>query len=159
MGLYLSMYVGPYAEATATAVKRETDVYGCTSEKCPEWKRRDPWQGMKSPFCASCVSPTGKTTKMMVQRPSPYDALGGSERLEVLSDESDEDVHYFISNIRDSLGERLDGDKGANHHVDLSDVDREAEMKKFEELFHEELASLRKVYDVEVRWGFHADWS
>lgn len=157
MGLYLSMYVGPYAEATGTAVERETAVYGCTNEKCVEWKNRDTWQGEKSPFCASCGSPTGKTTKLMSHRPSPHEALGDSERLTTVGDE--DGVHYFIPNIRGSAGRSLSGDKGLDHHLDLSEVDQAAEMKKFEEQFPEELAALRKVYDVEICWGFHATWS
>lgn len=159
MGLYLSIYVGPYAEARATPVDRDTDVYGCTNAKCPEYKKRDTWQAKGAPpFCASCGSPTGKTTKRMKYRPSAHEALGGSERLSWIDDQSDENVYYFISNIRGTVGESLDSDRGADHHLDLADVDREAQMKEFEEQFAEDLALLRKVYEVEICWGLQIYW-
>lgn len=158
MGLYLSIHVGPYAKASASASEREADVYGCTNEKCSEWKRRDTWQGVRSPFCAMCGSKTGKTTKMMKKRPLPHEALGENERLSWIDDQSNEGVYYFISNVRGSAGESLGGERGEDHHVDLSDVDREAQMKQFETQFAEELALLRKVFEVEICWGLQFYW-
>lgn len=158
MGLYLSIYVGPYAEARGTATERETNVYGCTNEKCAEWKKRDTWQGVSSPFCAACGSKTGKTTKMMKHRPSPYEALGENERLSPIDDHDNEGTYYFISNVRGTVGESLGGERGEDHHVDLSDVDREAQMKEFETQFAEEIALLRKSFEVDVCWGLQVYW-
>jgi len=160
MGLYMSMYVGPYAEATAEPSEREVDVYGCTNSKCAQWKKRETWmQAALSSFCATCGTATGKTTKLVKGRPSPHEALGESERLSSIRDDEDEDVVYFVPNIRGSVGLRLNGDRGASHHVDLAGVDREAEMALFEGQFPEELSALRKVYDVKTCWGLQVDWS
>jgi len=155
----MSMYIGPYAEATASAVEREIAVYGCTNRQCARWKDREGWP-LAAAFCATCGSPTGQTTKKSKKHPSPYEALGESERLSPISDDGADGVCYFIPNIRgDGCGERLGGDRGEDHHLDLSDVDRETEMKKFAEQFSEELDALRKVYDVEICWGLQVHWS
>ncbi len=158
MGLYLHVYIGPYAECRYRNESREIDVYGCTNTACGEYKKRQTWPMTGTKFCAACGSAIGQSRRVDRYRPSPFDVLGESEALFVLGPTDNEpgpmaDRLWFGANVR---GPRNFNPDRNHHREDLTQLDREAEMQWFTGRFESDLAKLREAYDaLTIKWGLH----
>jgi hypothetical protein len=153
MGSYLNIYIGPYVECAYRNETHEVDVHGCTNEKCPEFKKRERWasRGVVK-FCGSCAGALGPSKKVEPYRPTPYDVMQNRDEIVPLGLEGKEATVRLGSNIK---GPR-DFHPDRSCTLDLTALDREAEMRWFESRFADDLRLLRAAYDnVTVKWGLH----
>jgi hypothetical protein len=155
MGLYLSMYLGPYVECVVRAQTREVAVWGCTNVGCALNAKHSAFEPSGTKFCADCGSPWGKSMKAKPYRPNPHTVLGESEELTMLGE--DPDAYYLGSNIASPRRFHCDASEGV--HFDVSYVNQEGEMKWFCERHADDLATLAEAYDTRVGWGLHARYS
>ncbi len=153
MGLYLNVYLGPYVECTYRAEPQEIEVTGCTNSKCPEHAKASTWGRPSGKFCAQCASPISKFKRTERRHRTTYDVLGESEELTPLTFEDEKTVCLGpnVDSPRKSMHPDEDGDI-----VDLTTVDREAEIRWFRERFAKDIEKLAGAYDnLQFRWGLH----
>lgn len=152
MGLYLNVYLGPYVECTYREEAREVEVTGCTNGKCPEHAKASAWSKPSGKFCSACASAIGKFKRTEHRHRSTYDVLGEREELTPITFD-DEKTVCLGPNIKGprNFHPEADGDI-----VDLTTVDREAEIRWFRERFAGDIEKLSAAYDnLQFRWGLH----
>ena len=171
MGESKFLYLGPYAECTQGDPQTGTrEVRGCTNPKCKKHpKDRDYTRDededdskngdgtQQGQFCPACGSKVDDVVITETFYPDRYELVGDA-LFEVQSDgERGGDVLLLAPNERRKGDPQPKGlNEGESLHLDLSRVDRAAEMAWFEQAFAKELAIVRKSYaTVTIKWGLH----
>jgi hypothetical protein len=108
-------------------------------------------------FCSACGSAVGDVVIQETFYVDPIELVG--EALHDVQSDSERGgpIVLLAPNVRrkgDPRPSELSRD--GNVHLDLTEVDRAAEMAWFEKAFAKELAVLRKsCAEVTIKWGFH----
>lgn len=154
MGRYAQLYVGPYVTCEVTETPAQVSVRACTNAGCARPKPKTIYEKVVGPFCNLCGSPVGDVAITTMKHPSPYDALGESERLSAVQPDDTNQRVYFICNEGGAAARNFHIEPES--HVGLDGFHVEHEMQWFEERYAVELEALGKAYgNFSLHWGVH----
>lgn len=161
MGSYPTVYVGPYAICEVTPYQKTVQVRACPSPTCQKPKPKNQWNHHDGAFCETCGTAIEMINIQVEAHPSPYDALGESERLSPVVPDLPARIGmtkgcvYFICNescIKTPCRFVLESPT----HINLDGRDKLNEKTWFEDRYEAELDGLRKEYgNVTIAWGLH----
>lgn len=153
MGLQATLYIGPYAVCEVTPVPRVFQVRSCPALMCKKPKPTEPMDNISADFCDSCGCRISLNEITVERSPSPFDALGESERLSPVWASKGEKLIYFICN-EGNQARKFILEIGA--HVDFHDYSIGEETRWFDQRYAVELEGLAKTYgNFAIRWGIH----
>jgi len=158
MGIYQSVYLGPYAECTHKNETEEVTVYGCTTPDCKHYKHhRSQWEGEADKFCPDCGSKKGASKLTRPKHIHPFDVVGDDLK-SLVGQASDHYKNVLLGSnlINKHLPRAFHVGDGADWHVNVTALDREAERQWFADKYATQLEKLHAAYEtVEIKWGLH----
>lgn len=152
MSSSLHVHVGPYVRCVAPPVAAPAEIRSCLNAECPK-HCEDRWE--HASFCSACGRPITRTTVEVKRRADAYDLIG--DELAGMGDRSRTGVEYLRPNHQGPREFCFDDADESDEALDLTDLDRAAEIAWFEKRYAKALAKLRAAFEsVDVRWGVRA---
>lgn len=155
MGMHSHIHLGPYVRCTFRKEMRDVSFETCPNAVCPRHGKTP----REEKFCAQCGTQIGKITIRQPHRPSVYETLGNDDvLLDLNGNEESKKYLYLAANTTKGPRDFLQPNDEILH-IDLTNTDRAAEMKWFEDRYAETIRLLREAYDdVTICWGLHQFW-
>lgn len=152
MSLDYSVYIGPVILCSEPVLtESKTDLHGCINKKCKCFETES-----KAPFCAQCGSKNGTFTVTEDMEDFDLYELSHDGLAEANPEyRRDDDSRIFIAN-RSFLKRETHLDAHETVAMDLSKVDRQAEIQELAKFAEEWLPGIRKAFKkVELTWGLY----
>lgn len=154
MGLYQSIYVGPYMKVPKKSIDSFKSEIICTSDTCRAVTT--------SKFCPSCGQPT-----QTIQRPVKRNKSAFNVICELFEDEmwvpdlgTKDDIVLPNSYSGRPVKIDIDGDRGATSVQSLRDIDKDADINWFVTKYKHVIDKMKEEFgEVEIDWGVIVSWS
>lgn len=154
MGLYQSIYVGPYMKVPKKSIDSFKSEVICTSDTCRKQTN--------SKFCPSCGEPT-----QTIQRPIKKNVSAFKIICELFEDQmwvpdlgTKDDIVLPNNYSGRPFKIDIDGDRGATSVKSLKDIDKESDLNWFVTKYQHIIDKMKEEFgEVTIDWGIVVSWS
>lgn len=154
MGLYQSIYIGPYLSVSKKTIESFKSEVVCVSDTC----RTTP---TNSKFCPDCGEPTQTIQRPVKKNISAFNICNEFSD-EMYIPELDTKNDIVLPNNYDGrpFKIRIDGDRGCSSIHSLRSLDRESDVNWLTTKYSHIIDRLKEEFDeVIVDWGIVVSWS
>jgi hypothetical protein len=152
------IYLGPIVQLKLRSVESETASFGCVDEACSGFRSQgtspsSPHASLHK-FCSICGRAYG-IRKIKSARKISVDDVVRDKLTSVGTEDMDGGIAFLAPNTRTTPRAFL-FDRADEAHIDVGEIDRDAEMLWMRSRYAVEIDKLKSVFgDVRVSWGLH----
>lgn len=153
MGLYQSIYIGPYLSVSTKTIEGFKSEVTCINDTCRKITN--------SKFCPDCGEPTQIIQQPVKKKISAFNILSSEFSDEMYVPELDTKNDIVLPNNYDGrpFKIRVDSDHGCNSIHSLRSLDRESDVNWLTTKYKHVIDRLKEEFEVIIDWGIIVSWS